>query len=452
MRRPPPTSRRRFLAQAGALTGAAWWSRLPAVAAEDEDRPTVTAPRATSGDEAVEPNWDERLTISVGPGDADIVGRNEKAIQAAVDSVARWGGGTVRILPGEYDFRNAVHLVSHVRLIGSGPETVIRKAPSRTVKLAEDSDWYDREITLEDDAGFQVGDGVCLRTKDPHNGGPDVLKRTLVARSGKRFKLDRPLRENFWLSGDPTCASLFPLLSGGNISEVVIENLTLDGNKAENDNLDGNYAGCVFLQDCQRMTIRSVTARNYNGDGLSWQICHDVVVEDCHSHDNAGLGLHPGSGSQRPVMRRNRLERNHIGLFFCWGVKYGLAEENVIVDTATAGISIGHRDTDNLVRRNRVLRSGQAGILFRPERGESYAGHRNRIEQNEVVDSGDGAGVAIDVQGATRDVQLVRNRLRETRGPQQRIGIRLAKEAGPTQLVDNRCEGFLQAVVDLRAS
>ena len=26
-----------------------------------------------------------------------------------------------------------------------------------------------------------------------------VLKRTLVARSGNRFKLDRPLRENLWL-------------------------------------------------------------------------------------------------------------------------------------------------------------------------------------------------------------------------------------------------------------
>ncbi len=444
-------SRRRFLVQAGTLAGAAWCSARSAQAGE-EDRPPVTAPRATSGDAAVEPNWDERLTITVGPDKADIVGASEKAIQAAVDSVARWGGGTVRLLPGEFTFRNAVYLASHVRLLGAGAETVIRKAPSRTAALAQDSDWYDQEITLDDADGFQVGDGVCLRTIDPHNGGPDVLKRTLVARSGKRFKLDRPLRENFWLTGNPTCATLFPLLSGENITDVSIENLTLDGHKAENDNLDGNYAGCVFLQDCQRMTIRGVIAKNYNGDALSWQICHDVVVEDCHVYDNAGLGLHPGSGSQRPLIRRNRLERNHIGLFFCWGVKYGLAEENEIVDTATAGISIGHRDTDNLIRRNRVQGSGQVGILFRPERGETYAGHRNRIEHNEVIDSGEASGVAIDVQGATRDVQLVQNRLRETRGSMQRIGIRLGKEAGPAQLVDNRIDGFAQAVLDLRGA
>ena len=44
------------------------------------------------------------------------------------------------------------------------------------------------------------------------------------------------------------------------------ENLALDGNKANNENLDGNYAGCVFLQDCSRVTMRGVTARSYNGD------------------------------------------------------------------------------------------------------------------------------------------------------------------------------------------
>ena len=32
-------------------------------------------------------------------------------------------------------------------------------------KLAADSDWYDQEITLENTAGFQVGDGICLRAR-----------------------------------------------------------------------------------------------------------------------------------------------------------------------------------------------------------------------------------------------------------------------------------------------
>src|ERR1700730_14372199 len=130
--------------------------------------------------------------------------------------------------------------------------------------------------------------------------------------------------------GTPTVSALSPILSGELVRDVAIQNLTLDGNRKNNDNLDGNYAGCIFLQDCNRIAIRGVTARNYNGDGISWQICHDVLVEGCHSHDHAGLGLHPGSGSQRSVIRRNRMVGNDQGLFLCWGVKWALAEKNYI--------------------------------------------------------------------------------------------------------------------------
>ena len=202
-----------------------------------------------------------------------------------------------------------------------------------------------------------------------------MLKRTLVARSGNRFKLDRALRKNFWVKESPTVSKLFPILSGEEIEDIVIENITLDGNKANNENLNGNYAGCIFLQDCNRIQMRQVTARDYNGDGISWQICHDVIVEDSHSHGHAGYGLHPGSGSQRPLMRRNRLENNELGLFFCWGVKYGLAENNTIIDNHRYGVSVGHRDTDNVVRDNEILRSGEVGVIFRRERGRAFAPH-----------------------------------------------------------------------------
>ena len=106
--------------------------------------------------------------------------------------------------------------------------------------------------------------------------------------------------QNFWLTGDSKISTLFPLITSEFTEDVVIEDLALDGNGANNALLDGNYAGCIFLQNCSRYTIRRVEARNYNGDGISWQICHDVIVEHCHSHDHTNLGLHPGSGSQRP--------------------------------------------------------------------------------------------------------------------------------------------------------
>jgi len=414
-----------------------------------DEPPDVTEPRATSGDR-IEPDWAERLTITVGPAKADLVGGDHRVLQAAVDYVAGLGGGSVKILPGSYRLRNAVYMRSNVRIVGAGEKSVLIKEPSVTTKLAADSDWFDQEITLADAAGFQLGDGVCLQTRNPSHGGSDVVKRTLIAQDGNRFKLDRALRKNFWLQGDTTASTLFPILSGENISDVVIENLTLDGNKQQNDNLNGNYAGCIFCQDCSNITVRGVTTRNYNGDGISWQICHDVVIEGCHSHDNAGLGLHPGSGSQRPVMRDNRLERNSIGLFFCWGVKYGLAERNTIDDNTRYGISIGHRDTDNLITHNTIRRSGKVGLLFRPERGKAFAPHRNHLEHNRIEDSGPEDGVAIDVQGETESVTITQNQLLETRSPAKRTGIRLGPKTKDIHLTDNDFQGFATDVANLR--
>lgn len=445
-------SRRLFLQ--GAAAAAGWGAFHGRHTSADEPQLRAISPRATSGDDVAEPDWKGALSITVGQDSktADLVGNSEKVLQAAVDYVARFGGGTVRILPGTYKLRNSVFLSSNTRIVGSGADSILIKEPSIKVKLAADSDWYDQEITLENAQGFQIGDGVCLRTKNPHNGGITTLKRTLIAQSGNRFKLDKALRDNFWLMGESSAATLFPIFSGELIRNVVIENITLDGNKANNELLDGNYAGCVFLQDCNRVVMRKVEARNYHGDGLSWQICHDCIVEDCHSHDNTGLGLHPGSGSQRPIMRRNKLERNDIGIFFCWGVKNGLAEDNLIADNRGSGVSIGHRDTDNLVRKNEILRSGKAGVLFRPERGKGFAGDRNRIEFNRIVDTGAADGIGVDVQGFTDSIQLSSNQIQETREPMQRIGVRLGENTGTIKLAENKIEGFAVPVTDLRKS
>jgi len=413
--------------------------------------PSVANPRATDGDEVHEPDWEQRLTITVGPDKADLVGRDDKVIQAAVDYVTRLGGGTVQLLPGTFTLRNAIFLPSRLRLRGSGADTVITKIASETIPLADDSDWYDQEITLSAPGGFRVGDGVVLQATNPHDGGRTVIKRTLVARSGNRFKLNDGLRENLWVSGKPTCASLFPLLTSEYTADVVIEDLALDGNRQQNENLNGNYAGCIFLQDCNRYTIRRVEARNYNGDGISFQICHDVAIEECHSHDHTGLGLHPGSGSQRPRLIGNRLERNEIGLFWCWGVKYGLAEGNRIDANRSYGISVGHNDTDNVMRDNEVTNSGKAGVLFRDEsRGKDFWANRNVLERNRIVNSGDKDGIGIDIQGRTKDLKIAGNELRETREPADRVGIRISAGSERIELADNRIEGFSQAVRDER--
>src|SRR5688572_5342211 len=116
----------------------------------------AAAPRATMGDSVIEPVWEEKLTVTVGPVGADIVGTSEKALQAAVEYVARLGGGTVKILPGTYRLRNSVFLRSNVRLLGHGDDSILIKEPSDRTTLAEHSDCFDQELKLTDAAALQT--------------------------------------------------------------------------------------------------------------------------------------------------------------------------------------------------------------------------------------------------------------------------------------------------------
>jgi len=230
---PQTFERRQFLRAASGLVAGAFG----AVVARADELPKNVNPRAISGD-TVEPDWRQRLTITVGPKRADLVGATDRVIQAAVDYVARLGGGTVHVLPGTYRMRNSVFLQSKVRLLGSGTDSVLVKEPSATTKLTVDGDHWDQEVTLADPKGFQVGDGVRLVSKDPYGKGTNIVQRTLIASSGNRFKLDSRLHERFHLAGDPQIATNFSLLQCTNIADVTIENLTLDGNKAHNEMID----------------------------------------------------------------------------------------------------------------------------------------------------------------------------------------------------------------------
>ena len=422
-----------------------------AASGSEPGSPKVTRPRATDGDQKSHPNWDDHLTISVGNRGADINGSDDRAIQSAVDYVRRMGAGTVKLTPGVFKLRNSIQLPSNLRLVGSGDDTVITKHASHTANIVDDSDWYDQEITLKSGHGFRVGDAVFIRGENAHNGDMEHLKRTLIARKGNRFKLNDGLRKNIWLSGKPNATSIFPLLTSEYTADVVIEDMVLDGNRANNENMNGNYGGCIFLQDCNRYAIRGVTTRNYNGDGISFQICHDVVIEKCKSYGNADLGVHPGSGSQRPIIRNNRLENNAIGIFWCWGVRYGLAEHNRIQGNTNYGISIGHCDTDNVMRQNDVIDSGKVGILFRNDtRGRDFWANRNLILNNRITNSGDSTGVAIKLDGQTKDTKVIGNVISEDRGTAERIGIEVNAEVGNVQLIDNQIEGVKIGIKDLR--
>src|SRR5438876_5255958 len=264
---PQTFQRRKFLRAVSGLIAGAFSASLTRA----DDLPTNTRPRAIFGDSA-EPDWKQRLTLTVGPKKADLVGATDRVIQAAVDYVARRGGGTVRVLPGTYRLRNSIFLESKVRLLGSGTDSVLFKEPSVTTKLIVDGDHWDQEVTLADPKDFQVGDGVRLVSKDPYGKGTNIIQRTLIAARGNRFKLDRRLEERFHLAGEPQIATNFALLQCTNVADVTIENITIDGNKSHNEMIDRGMFddGSVRFDESNRVTARELTVRHFYCDGIVW--------------------------------------------------------------------------------------------------------------------------------------------------------------------------------------
>lgn len=72
-------------------------------------------------------------------------------------------------------------------------------------------------------------------------------------------------------------------------SDILLEDLTLDGNKAA-QGVDEQRHG-IFAQGTAGLRIRDVTARNFTGDGIALYQAHDTLVTGVDCVDNARNGL-----------------------------------------------------------------------------------------------------------------------------------------------------------------
>lgn len=386
--------------------------------------------------------------IRVGVADADIIGKDNRALQAAVDYVAALGGGVVEIGPGEYLMRDSLHLRSFVTVRGTPGKTVLRKGAGSVSALGLDGDYGEEQVTLVNPEGFEVGDGIAIW--DSKSGGFHTTVARITGRNGNNFAISKPLNADCMVSNGAKAATVFPVVSGCEIEGARVEGLVIEGNREENVHLNGCRGAGIYLYRGFGTVIANCEVRNFNGDGISFQQSNDVRVENCTSEGNASLGIHPGSGSQRPEVRECVARNNgEDGLFLCWRVRHGIFEKNTLEGNGRFGISIGHKDTDNLLRQNVVRKNDQDGIFFRNE-SLGMAGHRNRLEENLIEDNGTKGEVAgIRVRGETHGLIFRNNIIRDTRAEEERkqvVGIRIEEKAGTPVLEGNRIEAATSVV------
>jgi hypothetical protein len=379
-------------------------------------------------------------------GTADVIGVDNVALQKAADMLRP--GDTLEIGPGTYLMNNSLFIPSKVTVRGIPGQTILKKGPGAESRLVDDGDYGESQLTVAEPEKFRAGMGLSVMD-DVSSSGWDVSVTTITAVEGNTLRINpMTLRDYNVAEKHARVQSSFPILCAIQTEGVVFENLIVDGSREQNAYLDGCRGGAIYLHISRDAVVRNCVARNYNGDGISFQITENIQVLNCESYGHSGFGLHPGTGSDRPVVQGCRIHDNgQVGLFLCWRVRHGRYADNQIENNGQYGISIGHKDTDNVFVNNTVTGNGFCGVYFRKETFAN-SGHRNTFRDNNILDNGKGSkGYGFYVEPQATGILITGNRIAETRSGAartQRYGVYKAYGAGLVSLQDNRMEGHAE--------
>jgi len=393
--------------------------------------------------------------ITVGPQHADVVGADNRAIQIAIDALAPRGGGTVRLLPGRYVLDDAVRPCSNLTLAGDREKTVLTRAPKVWSQIAVDADIGEKVIVPTDVSGFRPGMGVCLRD-DAKPTAMSNAPLTVVRVDDGKLYLGEYIEHDWNAEHGGLVVNYFPLIYGRGVENVVIDGVTVDQRLDDRSGIELLRSSGVYFERCTDVVVRNVTAQNVEGDGICCATCTRVTIEDCETAHNIEYGVHLGSHSPHCKVLRCDIHHNGAdGLYLCWGVRHALVADNTIhhngyVKTRN-GISIGHKDTDNLLTGNRIFENICHGVSFR-RKTEPNGAHRNTFRENVIENNGAPGvrGCGIHVNGVTRDLLLERNAIREMRFGEeryQRHALRLEVDVSGVRMVDNQIEGHPDAAI-----
>jgi hypothetical protein len=379
--------------------------------------------------------------VTAGTAGADFCGADNRLIQAAIDAAGQNGGGTVRLLPGTYLLQDSIHLRDNVRLVGSGAETILRKAPQRYSRLIGYLGYGHYDVSVAEPEKFEVGMGVTIRDNNAFGFYETVA--TLIWRDGDRFGIDQLLNHDYSAENGGEMYSSFAPVSAKFVHSVEVRDLVIDGNKAENPHTLNSCRGAgVFLLAVKDATISNVVVRDLNGDAIGFQQCTHVRIEDCRLENNTGHGLHPGSGSVGGAIRRCQSVRNgRDGLFFCLRATYCLCESCEFIANGDHGVSIGGRDTNNAIVACRIENNAASGVFFR-DSDEVMAPHATLVARNTIANNcTDKEDAEILIESPVRDVHVLDNCIERRAGSRPAFGIRAGKKVISAHVWGNRYSG-----------
>ena len=380
--------------------------------------------------------------ITVGGANADIHGFTSEAIQTAIDAIHHTSNsGTVMLFPGNYDIIAPVKLYDNMSLVGSGPTTILKKCKGFRSPFALDADYGELQVSVTDASGFKPGMGVAIYDEGQRSGW-DLTTAKISSIKGNIIYLDDYLLRDYHADKKGAISNNCSVISAVGAENVRIANLTVDGSRESNDMIDGCRAGGIYLHKVHKAVVENVTVRNFNCDGISWQLTEYVTVRNCEVYGCANSGLHPGTGSPYTHIEGNNSHNNDgYGLFVCWRVRNGNVSNNIFHNNGINGICTGHKDTDMLYANNHIYENGSDGIQLRGELQQNAPDRsifkNNLIENNGTKEKGYGISIYSRAEGVVLEDNIIRN----TGTGKQVAALLLTPNSVPLEMKNNQIIG-----------
>jgi hypothetical protein len=379
------------------------------------------------------------LMLTVGGQDADITGFDNRSIQFAIDAVSNTGG-TVKLNPGYFEITAPVRMKSNVRLIGSGENTILKRGNGVQTRFIVDADYGELKLTVENPDKFEIGMKVQV-TDSNQRSCWSVSTAYISDILDNEIFIDTYLIRDYRADRDgllSNASSVIEIIEAENVS---VSNLTVDGNRSNNYRADGCTSAGILIFKSKNITVDNVHVRDFNGEGISWQITENVTVRNSEVSGNGNMGLHPGTGSPFTLIENNNIHHNDVdGLFVCWRVYQSQVRNNKFHNNGRFGICTGHKDTDVVFSGNHIYNNGSDGVNLRRET-ESNAPHRNTFEGNIIENNGtQGSGYGLSINSPARDL-LLRDNIFRSSGKTQKAAVYIYSNGLAPKLENNKMNG-----------
>jgi hypothetical protein len=300
--------------------------------------------------------------------------------ESAINKIASNGGGTIKVLAGNYVFNKSVYVTDNLKLIFE-PGAVIKLADQTSTNLTVDYAKDDTTVTVQDVSGFSVGEHIGI-TLDSTTGYVHGYMRKITAINGNVLTVNNAGDE----SDEGTCLvsagakaishySMF--MSPEGVVNVTVIGGEFDGNKS-------NIATWLVNKD------------NAFNCFLGERYSDNIKLKGMYVHDFRFQGIHPVGtleGSNFYIENCNVTDCDSGGICIdtCSGAVY--TTECTCNNNKTAGLMA--IDVDN------VQISG--GTFLDNENGGIEVGHNTLISENIILK---GAYISHTEAGTTKGIYI----------------------------------------------